>query len=283
MASGGDGNSAGAGRLPWVIVAASLATAGSAALVASRLRQRPAREPATYPPLDVPKPLAHGLWIVDSGPLNAAGMALPLRMAVVRLANGDLLLHSPTHYSADLADALQGLGVVRHLVAPNTAHWLFVADWQRAFPHATVWAAPGLRDRAQVRASGLHIDEDLGDTAPPPWADEIDQRVVPGAAGFAEVWFFHRISRSLLLVDLIENLEPEKLGPVSALLMRAAAATQGSTARYLRPVIRLGRTRAREAVRAALALAPERVVFAHGTPFEQDAAERLRRGLAWLV
>jgi len=35
----------------------------------------------TYPPLDVPKPVADGIWIVDSGPLRVFGvLGLPIRM-----------------------------------------------------------------------------------------------------------------------------------------------------------------------------------------------------------
>ncbi|RYF73771.1 MAG: DUF4336 domain-containing protein, partial [Comamonadaceae bacterium] len=59
------------------------------------------------------------------------GLKLPLRMTIIRLKNGDLLLHSPTPFSPEVAKAVEGLGRVRHLVAPNIAHWTFLADWQR--------------------------------------------------------------------------------------------------------------------------------------------------------
>jgi hypothetical protein len=241
-----------------------------------------ARERATYPPLDVPKAVADGVWIVDSGPMNAMGLQLPVRMTVVRLRNGDLLLHSPTPYSAEAAKAVEALGRVRHLVAPNIAHWMFLADWQHAFPDATSWAAPGLRDRAQVRASGVRIDAELGETAPAEWADELDQGIVAGA-GFSEVWFFHRQSRTLVLVDLVENFDPDKLGPIARLVMQAAAATRGTTARYLRVPVRLGGAAAKQAIRSVLALEPDRVIFAHGRMFESDGAAKLKRAFAWLT
>lgn len=242
-----------------------------------------ARSRATYPPLDVPKPVADGVWIVDSGPMNAMGLALPVRMTILRLNDGDLLLHSPTPFSAAAAEAVAALGRVRHLVAPNIAHWTFLADWQRAFPDATSWAAPGLRDRAQVQASPVRFDAELGATAPAAWADTIDQGIVAGGAGFSEVWFFHRHSRTLVLVDLIENLEPAKLPPLARLAMQAAAATQGTTARYLRLPIRLGGAEAKQAVRAIVALAPERVIFAHGRIFDSNGAAALARAFDWLI
>ncbi len=39
-------------------------------------------EDATYPPLDVAKPVAPGIWIVDSGPLSVMGIPVPVRMTV---------------------------------------------------------------------------------------------------------------------------------------------------------------------------------------------------------
>ncbi|MEG3085412.1 alpha/beta fold hydrolase [Sphingomonas sp. PB2P12] len=264
---------------------AGIATIGIWALARGKQRSdnAAARERTTYPPLDVPKAVVEGVWIVDSGPINAMGLKLPLRMTIFRLRDGDLLLHSPTPFSAEVAKAVEVLGRVRHLVAPNIAHWTFLADWQRAYPEVTTWGAPGLRDRAQVRASTVRIDAELSEIAPAEWADTLDQGIVPGGAGFNEVWFFHRHTRTLVLVDLIENLEPDKLPPIARLVMQASAATRGTTARYLRLPVRLGGPKAKNAVRAIVALEPERVIFAHGRIFDSNGAAELKRAFEWLT
>jgi hypothetical protein len=268
-----------------ILAGSAVAAAAAWALSRSALRSdNPAdRTRATYPPLDVPKPAGEGVWIVDSGPMNAMGLKLPVRMTIFRLSNGDLVLHSPTPFSTAVAESVQALGRVRHLVAPNVAHWTFLTDWQRAYPDATTWAVPGLRDRAQVRASALRIDADLGESAPAEWADTLDQGLVAAGAGFNEAWFFHRQTRTLVLVDLIENLDDEKLPPIARLLMRAAAATRGTTARYLRLPVRLGGAEAKKAIQAIVALEPDRVIFAHGRPFDSDGAARLKQAFAWLI
>ena len=54
-------------------------------------------------PLDTPKPVAAGVWVVDSGPQRVLGLPIPLRMVVLRLADGGLWLHSPTRFSPALA------------------------------------------------------------------------------------------------------------------------------------------------------------------------------------
>ena len=242
-------------------------------------------ERVTYPPLDVLKPVAEGLWIVDSGPLRMLGMKLPVRMTVIRLAGGDLLLHSPTRFDEGLRQAMQRLGRIRHLVAPNSAHWRHVGDWQRRCPDAVTWAAPGLRERGQVKRSGLRLDRDLAEAPPPDWAGEIEQMIVPGGIGFREVAFFHKPTHSLLLTDLVVNVEPGRLPPLMRLGARLVGATapDGRAPVYLRLLVRMKRAEAARAAARLVAWEPERVIFAHGRWFDRDGAAALRRSLAWLL
>jgi hypothetical protein len=244
-----------------------------------------AEDRATYPPLDVLKPVAEGVWIVDSGPLRMGGMPLPVRMTVIRLGDGGMWLHSPTRYVEGLRRAIEGLGPIRHLVASNVVHWTFLKDWQRNCPDAVTWAAPNLRQRRQVRKAELRLDRDLSDTPPPEWAREIEQVVVPGGAGFREVDFFHRASRTLVLTDLVLNLEPEKVPafvrPIGGLL--GIRAPNGKAPIYLRLVILARRRDAAQAASRMVAWGPERVIFTHGTWFERDGTAALRRSLSWLL
>lgn len=242
-------------------------------------------DPATYPPLDVLKPVAAGVWIVDSGPLRTLGMSLPVRMTVIRLGDGGMWLHSPTRCVEGLRRSIEELGPIRHLVAPNVAHWSFLKDWQRNCPDALTWAAPNLRQRRQVRKAELRLDRDLTDTSPPEWASEIEQVVVPGGAGFREVDFFHRTSRTLVLTDLVLNLEPEKVPwfvrPIGSLL--GVRAPNGKAPIYLRLIVLARRRDAAQAASTMVGWRPERVIFAHGTWFERDGTAALRRSLSWLL
>jgi hypothetical protein len=267
----------------WLLL--GTAAAAGAAGLSLWLTRGAAREEAavSYSPIDQPKLLAEDVWIVDSGPISAMGLKLPVRMTVVRLKDGSLLLHSPTAYTADLGRALDALGPVRHLIAPTIAHWMFLGDWQRAYPGATSWGVPALRERAQVRSAGLRIDADLGDQAPEAWAGDLQQGLVRGGGGFEEAWFLHKPSRTLLLADLIENVEPSKLPPATAAAMRATMATCATTALHVRAALALGGGAARDAIKAMLATEPARVIVAHGKPLTQDAAGQLRRAFAWAV
>ena len=131
----------------------------------------------------------------------------------------------------------------------------------------------------------MRLDRDLPDASPPEWAGEIEQAIIPGAAGFREVAFFHRPSRTLVLTDLIVSLEPDKL-PLAARAfawVTGTLAPDGKAPAYLRLVVKRRRAAARAAVGELVALAPERVIFAHGRWFDRDGAAQLRRSLDWLL
>jgi hypothetical protein len=239
----------------------------------------------TYPPLDVLKPVADNVWIVDSGPQHVGGLSLPVRMTVIRLGNGDVWLHSPTRFNSELRRAIDILGPIRHLVAPNVAHWTHLKAWQSCCPEATTSAAPNLRQRSQVQKQGVRLDHDLTESPPEAWGGEIEQVIIPGGAGFREVAFFHKPTRTLLLTDLIQNLEPEKLplGTRVFAKLTGVQAPHGKAPAYLRLVVRLRRNEARQAVSRLVAWAPERVIFSHGRWFDRDGTAALKRSFAWLL
>lgn len=144
--------------------------------------------------------VADQIWLCPY-PVRLAGTRFEARMTVVRLASGELMLHSPCDITAPIAAELAALGPVAHIVAPGNFHHLYTATAQAAFPEARTWICPGV----ESRNPGLPYDGVLGDVAPAEWAGEIDQVLVRGARIMREVAMYHRASRTLILVDLIEN------------------------------------------------------------------------------
>ena len=123
-------------------------------------------------------------------------------MVVVRLSDGDLFVWSPIPLSPPMRREVDKLGPVRHLVAPNLLHHLFLAEWKSAYPEARLYAAPGLRRRR----GDLTFDCDLVDTPNPRWAADLDQVLMRGSVAMTEVVFFHHRSRTVIFADLIQNL-----------------------------------------------------------------------------
>ena len=239
-----------------------------------------------YAPLGTLKPVAPDLWVVD-GPEIRFGylgfkMPFPTRMTIVRLSHGGLFVHSPIALDEKLARAVEALGPVEHLIAPNTIHYWWVPDGKARYPAAQVHAAPGL-DRKAKRP--LPIDSVLSASPPPEWAGEIEQVLFAGDV-MAEVDFFHRPSRTLILTDLIENFEPARIKSwVLRLLVRLAGAADpdGSAPRDMRVTFRRHRAEMRAGVERMLAWQPERVILAHGRWYAQNGTAELTRAFRWVL
>lgn len=241
-----------------------------------------------YEPLDVLKPVAPDLWIVDGPVIEMAfpvgKLPFPTRMVVVRQRSGALWIHSPTQLSEGLAAQIEALGPVAHLVSPNAIHYAYIPEWAARWPQATSWASPGVRERAASQGIEVQFQFDLEDQPPAAWADEIDQLTFRGSRVLPEVVFFHRASRTLLLADLIENFELDRVrGPLRWLVRLAGNADpDGKAPLDLRASYWGQKDLARAALARVLAWEPEAVILAHGRWYPKDGVAELRRAFRWL-
>jgi len=237
-----------------------------------------------YEPINVYKPLAPDIGIVD-GPFEyftVVGIRMPMpfttRMTVIRLGNGDLFLHSPIAFEDRLADQLQGMGTIRHLISPNQWHYAHIGEWQKAFPDSVAWASPGVRRRARARHNNVHFTRELGGEAPDEWRDEIGQALIPGGI-FKEFVFFHKASRTLILTDTIMNMDLDKLDQPwrTATKLSGMYHPHGSIFFGMRLPLLLQRKKRRASFRKIRSWRPDRIVLSHGRCFEGNTDEVLYR------
>ena len=207
-----------------------------------------------------------GLWEARQE-LRRGGFRLPTRMTVVRLADGALLLHSPIAIDAALAAELAALGPVRHLVAPNRFHHLFLAPAAARYPEASVFLAPGLA----ARLPALPGASELREKAAAAWSGELRLHVLAGAQRLGEAVFLHRPSATLLCSDLLFNVRHWD-GPLTGLAL-ACFGTRGRLAasRVLHLVVR-DRARFRASIAAIAAWDFRRIVMGHGEVYESATA-----------
>lgn len=238
-----------------------------------------------YEPLNTLKPVAQDIWVVDGPAIRFYGLPFSTRATVIRQKNGDIWVHSPTKLESGLVDELNNLGPVRHLIAPNWIHYAYVAEWQAQFPKAVRWAAPGVRERAKSRGMDISFDCDLGDSAETPWRDEIDQKIVNGSKIHREAVFFHRASKTLILTDLIENFEVERLPWWMRSIARMAGITDpdGRMPADMRQTFRNGKGELRNAVELMIGWAPERIIVAHGRWYTTDGVSELKRAFRFVL
>lgn len=220
------------------------------------------------------------IW-TSSGPEVVAmmGFHYPTRMAVIRLTGGRLFVWSPVAITEALRSQIEALGRVAYIVAPNSLHDTFIADWQDIYPAALVFGPRDLREKRP----DLRFYDDLNDEPPAHWAGEIDQVMVRGNRITNEVVFFHRSSQTALFTDLLQQF-PQGwfrgwraiVAKLDLMLEKAPTVPRKFRAAFS------DRPAARASVRRILQWPTERVLMAHGTPVMQAGQTFLRQAFRWL-
>ena len=134
--------------------------------------------------------------------------------STVKLQNGSLAVFSPTALTPEVRSTVDTLGAdVKYLAALDYEHHIFLSEWSRAFPAATVLGVEGLPEKreADPATAGLkfqhvwtaqnkrdmHVDADFD--------AEFDVEYVNGHAN-KELVFYHKPDKTLIEADLMFNL-----------------------------------------------------------------------------
>jgi hypothetical protein len=218
------------------------------------------------------------IWVLEY-PVRYAGINLFGRMTIVKLDNGDLFIHDPCEISDKVKGEIDDLGEVRYIVAPGSFHHLFVTDFQEKYPNAETFLCPGLeRKRPEIKFEWI-----LGNMPDHRWANVFDQVVIQGTKYMWEVAFFHKPSKTLILVDLLENIGDDFKHPTSLWLRfwwkvvyrmwnNPKAAPEYQMGWGKKDIVK-------EGLNKILSWKAERVILAHGELIESDVSNVL--GSAW--
>lgn len=222
------------------------------------------------------RPLSDDLFVMDV-PFRMGGMELGGRMTVIRLPDGGLWLHSPVKLDAAARSAVDALGPVRFLVAPNVMHHVFLGDWAAAYPSAKVLAPAGLRQKRE----DLRIDVELSDVMDVGQSPDVELLLAHGIPKLEEFAFLHRPSRTLLLTDLAFNIHDSPSWLTRTYLKLCKAYGRLAPTWLLKSMVKDP-----AALRAwrdrVLAWDFDRVVPCHGQVLERGGRDALREAFAWL-
>ncbi|MFV8749863.1 DUF4336 domain-containing protein [Nannocystaceae bacterium ST9] len=220
--------------------------------------------------------LDRDLWCLDADLRVQAGFHLPIRMTVVRLAEGGLWLHSPIAIDDAVAAELEALGPIRHIVAPSLMHHLFARPACERWPSATLHAPASLASKR----SDLAIERPLAEDSRWP---ELAIVAIEGAPKLDEFVFVHRPSGSLIVTDLVFNVHAVA-GLMSPMILRMVGAWRALAQSRIWRATTKDRVAAKASVERVLALEFARLVPAHGEVVEgQDTRERVRAALHWML
>ena len=218
--------------------------------------------------------IAESLWVAEQ-PLHYLGVALTTRMTIIRLAGGVLMVHSPIHLTQELLFAAGSMGSVRFIVAPNRFHHLFVRDWQRAYPNAQTFCAPGL----DTKRADLNFTATLGEDPPAAWADEVDQVFMRAFRPLNEIVFFHRKTGTVIFTDLLFNIAHHDSAYARFLLRLDGAFHGPAIPRSFMLLLRRRRGECAAFLQRILSWDFDRAIVGHGDIIESGAKPAIER--AW--
>jgi hypothetical protein len=211
-----------------------------------------------------------------AAPHSFYGLRLGTRMTVVRLDGGDLWVHSPIALAPELRAAVDALGPVRHIVAPNLYHHVFAGQWQAAYPQAALHGPAALaRKRRDLRLSAA-----LEEVGRAPWAERLVPVHIDGCL-LDETVFVHVAARTVIASDLTENFATSPHWPTRVYLKATGIHGQIGWSRPLR-LLYHNRVAARRSLDRLLAHDFDRVVIAHGDVIAQGGPSAVRRTFEFL-
>ena len=223
-------------------------------------------------------PFGDAIWIVEGPRVRMLTIPFDTRMTIVRLASGGLWVHSPIEPSEAVRAAVDALGPVEYIVAPNKIHSLGISPWHEHYPTAEIWVSP----RFGERHKDIHVDRVLTSSPPEAWSADIDQHVFGGSSIVDEVVFLHRPSKTLIITDLVQRHDPTRESWLWRQVKRAAGilGESGGTARDLRATYR-DRTAARQSAQEILSWPFDRVIISHGLCITEHAHAHLEQAFRW--
>jgi len=220
--------------------------------------------------------LDDGLWTV-AAPLKALGLAIGTRMTIVRLESGELWLHSPIRPTGAVRKAIDALGPVRYIVAPNLFHHLFAGEAAAAWPEAALYGPPGLAKKRKDLVFAGFLEPDK----PGPWAPELEEIPLAGTL-LRETMFLHPKSRTLITSDLAANCMHATDWFTRLYIKASRVGERFGLSLTLRACYR-DKPRARASIEALLTKDFDRVIVAHGDVLERDGRAEVARAFDWLL
>ena len=221
---------------------------------------------------------ADGVWLSPSA-VRFLGMRLTSTMVVLRLGDGTLLVWSPVALTAERRAAVEALGPVTHLYAPNLFHHRWLGEWIAAFPAARVHAPRGL---AKKRPD-LRIDRSRfrGAAAEPAFAGVVDEIPIEGFR-VRETALLYRPAHTVIVADLVHNVGRPNHRWTTIYTRAMGFYDRVALSRAIRWTGFDDKKAARRSVDDLLARPFDRLVVGHGAPLAAGGREALASAYAWL-
>ena len=215
--------------------------------------------------------LTDNLWHLQYT-LKLLGADMQRHVAVMRLASGQLVIHSTGPFTPqDVAD-INALGPVGWIMDVMLRHDTFSKQGREAFPQAAFLGPKGFSEVVGFPTVPLL-------PSPAEWGNEIAVLPVAGIPSVEEHAVFHRPSRTLIVADLFFDPDPASSGWTHFLMSLVAGRKDGPG---ISRAFKLA-TKDKEAFRQSLEKIGEwdfdRIIVGHGAIIPKDGKRHFHEAL----
>ncbi|KZV76836.1 hypothetical protein PENSPDRAFT_597860 [Peniophora sp. CONT] len=146
-----------------------------------------------------------GVWTF-SRPFTRLGfMYIGGRSTAIKLSNGGVWVLASTTLDEPTRKAIDDLGPVHYLIGADAVHYMFLGEFQKAYPEAKLLTVEEVAKKAKdldIRVDGFwsdtNPDQEFG------FEEDIKSCYFPGFIN-KDVAFLHKSSRTLIQADLLFN------------------------------------------------------------------------------
>ncbi|MGB3514160.1 MAG: DUF4336 domain-containing protein [Microcoleaceae cyanobacterium] len=224
------------------------------------------------------------IWVAEQ-PLRYFGLSVGTKMTVVRLGNGELAVISPIEIDKEIFEQLKQMRNVKHIIAPNLFHYLFLSDFKNIYPEAKVYAVSGLKIKKPDLPIDLILDDNQYD-----FCGELEylsfeglNTFLPsGASPLNEYVFFHGKSKTLIVTDIAFYFD-ENFPLIMNLLTKIMGGYKKLRPSFLEQLGTKEKEKVKQSVLKILEWDFIRVIVAHGSIVEDDAKQKFKEGYEWFL
>jgi len=173
--------------------------------------------------------------------------------------------------------AVESIGPIAHLYAPNTFHHQWLGDWSRAFAEATVHAPAALATkRPDLRIDRFHDGNDVCD-----FGGQVTEIPIRGCR-LVETALVHGPGRTAVVTDLVHNVGRPTHGWTKFYTRVMGFYDRVAISRVLRWTAFDDKGAARQGVDALLDHSFEGLIVGHGSPIAAAGRDALAGATSWL-
>ncbi len=228
--------------------------------------------------------VGQNIWVAEQ-PLRFFGLSVGTRMTVISFKNGELAVISPIKIDSEILEQLKQIGNVKHIIAPNLFHHLFLSEFKNFYPEAKIYAVSSLKSKRPEIDIDFELDKNKSN-----FYSQLEylsftglNTFLPsGASPLNEYVFFHPESKTLIVTDIAFYFD-ENFPLTIKLLSKITGGYKKLRPSFLEQLGTKEKDKVKQSVEKVLAWDFRRVIMAHGSIVEDDGKQQFKEGYEWFL